>query len=294
MKLDKSFYFHRAGLAGLFILGNGVIIFPINIANEYSFLGYLISVISSFLFYLILKPFINKIFLSKTANGKLKRLFLKVMSLITTLICFWYAAITFFDFTDFSRNVLLQDYIAIIPLIFFILVLMVFVKCSKESFLKYTLIAFFVTSAIIILFFLLSFENFNVKNAVIFSFPSLKMLYTQIKPYFFYSLLSVFLISVYEVCFLGNIKNKTTVFGIISGFILLGLCILNSLLLFGPDFAATLSYPYASAVSTVTVGRLFTRLDGFSYFVYFASCITKITVCIKLIWFIIKKVPRRN
>lgn len=293
MKTDKSFYFHRTGLAALFILGNGVITLPVKTADEYSFLAYLISVAAAFIFYFLLKPFINKIFTQNTSSSKPKKLIFLVVSLITVLICFWYSAITFLDFTEFSNEVLLQNYSRIIPLLFFVLVLAVFVKCRTEGFLKYTLIAFFVTAIIIILFFLLSTENLSGRNAVIFSFPKLKVLYTQLKPYFFYLIFSVLLVSAYEACFLGSIKNKATVLGIFSGFLLLGICILNSLMLFGPDFAATLSYPYASAVSTVTVGRLFTRLDGFSYFVYFASCITKITVCIKLIYFILKKASSR-
>ena len=39
-------------------------------------------------------------------------------------------------------------------------------------------------------------------------------------------------------------------------------------MLFGPTFAARIEYPYTAAVSTVSVGRLFTRMDYFSYFIY--------------------------
>ena len=66
---------------------------------------------------------------------------------------------------------------------------------------------------------------------------------------------------------------------------LLGITILNSVLLFGIEFSGVLDYPYSSAGSTVTFGNLFTRMDGFLYFVYLASCIVKCAVGI----FVIKK-----
>ena len=63
-------------------------------------------------------------------------------------------------------------------------------------------------------------------------------------------------------------------------------------IVFGSDFAGKLKYPYASAISTVTLGNLFTRMDGFAYLIFFASVIVKITVCIKIIAFCIIKERR--
>ena len=56
------------------------------------------------------------------------------------------------------------------------------------------------------------------------------------------------------------------------------LCIAGSILLFGPNLAGELDYAYSQYISTFTVGRLFTRLDFFAYFLFFITSISKIWV----------------
>ena len=81
----------------------------------------------------------------------------------------------------------------------------------------------------------------------------------------------------------NGFSKKTAVSGAVLGNLTLAFCILNSLLLFGNKFAGRLDYPYAFAISTVTFGNLFCRLDGFAYFIYFASCLIKITLSVSII-----------
>ena len=54
-------------------------------------------------------------------------------------------------------------------------------------------------------------------------------------------------------------------------------------MLFGAQMSGEFDYPYAMAISTVTFGNLFSRLDGFSYFIYFVTALIKITVCVDVI-----------
>ena len=78
-------------------------------------------------------------------------------------------------------------------------------------------------------------------------------------------------------------KKGVTLLGVGVGCVAFGICILNSVLLFGIDFAGELAYPYSVAGSTVTFGYLFTRMDGLLYFVYLISCVIKCTVAIEII-----------
>jgi hypothetical protein len=45
--------------------------------------------------------------------------------------------------------------------------------------------------------------------------------------------------------------------------------------IFGGDFASNLSYPYSQAVSTASMGEIFSRLDGFLYATCFFTTIIK-------------------
>ena len=83
--------------------------------------------------------------------------------------------------------------------------------------------------------------------------------------------------------FFDDTRTKQGFSGVIIGACLLGMCILSPILLFGAQLSGQLDFPNSYAVSTVTVGRLFTRLDGFAYFVYFVSSVIKITVCISVV-----------
>ena len=96
-------------------------------------------------------------------------------------------------------------------------------------------------------------------NIIILNVPKLSEIYPQFKEYFFNPLLPTLLIGIYEACVFEKVRPKATFWGLGLGFILLGMCILNSVLLFGPRLAAILDYPYASAVTGTTLTVLRSR-----------------------------------
>ena len=61
---------------------------------------------------------------------------------------------------------------------------------------------------------------------------------------------------------------------------LFSLCTINVLGIFGSEFAATLRYPYAIAVSSAATGEIFSRLDGFFYIICFFCALIKIGAAI--------------
>ena len=70
------------------------------------------------------------------------------------------------------------------------------------------------------------------------------------------------------------------------------ICFLGVLLLLGGGFGATLEYPYATAVSTVTAGKLFARLEGFAYLTYYVSSALRVSVCISLVSTLVSRKSR--
>ncbi len=294
MKKTAVFTTHSAALTGLFILGNGVIIFPAKNADEYTFLGYILAAAAAFLLYFCLIPLINKLYRADNTSAlkTYKKILLAVFYFLTAVFSLWYGVEAFANFTAFASALLLQDFSNWVPVLIFLFTVIFFTSRRQEDFLKFTLLAFCFAAAVIIFFFIASLGNFKFDNIIILNVPKLSEIYPQFKEYFFNPLLPTLLIGIYEACVFEKVRPKATFWGLGLGFILLGMCILNSVLLFGPRLAAILDYPYASAVSTVTIGRLFTRLDGFSYFVYFAAGLTKICVCLFLVWAMLKKTNR--
>ncbi len=285
MKISTPYRFHITALAALFILGNGVIIFPTSVADEYTFLAYLLCVGLAFLLFFVLTRLISKVYSFRpTADTKTyKKALLTILYFVSAAVALYYTVDTFYDFSLFVSELALKDFPIIVGFISFLAVAVFMNLCKNSAFYKFAVIAFLFTALVIIFFFLASLKNYRISNIFIFRLPPLKALFAQTKEYFMGLILPVLLFLCFEASVFKDTPKAYTFWGITSGSVLLGLCILNSVLLFGTRFSGALDYPYASAVSTVTIGRLFTRLDGFSYFVYFAAAITRITVCTILI-----------
>lgn len=260
----SSFSKHFVALFALFILSNAVITLPSKNADRFTFLGFLVCFIISFILYCLILNLNSKITLY-----------------LAVLPAFYLALDAFLDYLNFiSQNLLpeTQRFFIIFPLV---LTVIVFAKSKTSAILKFSLLSFVFCALAICFFFFATAKDFEISNIFIKSVPNLKTLWVQTLPYLKKIVLPSALLPLY-----ANIKNqqkKTAFGGLITGYILIGVCLLNSLLLFGNEFSGLLDFPYASAISTVTFGNLFTRMDGFSYFIYLVGCLIKITVCIDII-----------
>lgn len=265
---------HFIALSTLFILGNAVIGLPVKTADKFTFLGFLISFLIANILYLL----IFAISISKP------------LLILSALISFWAAADTFLEFLKFINATLLRDTAKILIVIPLVFTVVLFCLKGKTVLFKFSLISVCFSVLAIIFFFIFTAKDFEINNIIIKTFPSIKNLYVQTIPY----IKTVTLPSLLLVFFAKITKNtkKSAFLGLLSGNVLLAVCILNSVLLFGSKFSGRLDFPYASAISTVTFGNLFTRMDGFAYFIYFASCIIKITVCVNIIKFTQKEIAK--
>lgn len=88
-----------------------------------------------------------------------------------------------------------------------------------------------------------------------------------------------------------NQSVKPMVFGVTGGFLLIGIAVSQTILTLGKNFSV--SHPYLKAVSVISSGSLFTRLDGLVWFFFFVSSVVKITICIKAVLEILKTTKRR-
>ena len=156
-----------------------------------------------------------------------------------------------------------------------------FAVSKKTAIYKFSLLAAVLASTVFIILFFLSAKTFDTHNLRgVFSITDFSL--AQTADYF----VKMFLPTVLCIMFIGKSDKKLSVFSAILGalysIVLCLVVILDSVLSFGLPFAAKLSYPYISDISTVTVGSLFTRMDGFAYFAFFACYIVKCGVYINL------------
>lgn len=264
----KPFSHHFVWLSCLFILGGAVINLPFNSADKLTFLGFASAV-------LLTVPFLFAIY---------KFEFLKYPVILLAL---YVAADTFAVFLNFISNSLLESNKNFWVLLLFLLPLLYFCFRKSTEIFNFSLICGAVCTFLIIFFFFSTFKDFDFKNIYINSFPNVKNLFGQTLPYIKTVTLPTAVLTLFAKN--QNLQKTVAFSGIFIGSALLLISILNSILLFGCTMAGQLQYPYANAISTVTFGNLFSRLDGFSYFIYFVTALIKITVCVNVIKCEIKK-----
>lgn len=289
MNNKTVFFTHSTALCALFFLGEAVIVSPAGKANEYSVLAYAFALAAAFAL-LLLTSFLSERLLSVEANKAV----LYIVYTLSAVYAAFCAVKTLSVFFCFVSDILLPALPKFLGVIIFLSAVAFFGLSRQENFLKFSLLAFLVCLIAMIFFFIANFSNYNWRNIFIFRLPEPELLYKSAKPYITSTLLPyVFLLPVYQLFVFKRKRLGAVASGLAFGGVLLGFCILSSFLLFGADLSARLDYPYASVVSTVTVGRLFTRMDGFSYFIYFASSITKINTCIFIIYSSLKEMNKK-
>ena len=183
------------------------------------------------------------------------------------------------DFAQLTKDEILPQTSDIIIVTLFALVVLALSVLGVQAVLKFSLIVF---PAIIILaaaLFLMALPQMNAKQLLPAGAQYLPPVQGTIKGY-----LSAFAPSLILIPLIGANKPGGGRKGLLPGTLLGGgvllLLLAHTLMIFGGDYAAQLKYPYLYAVSTVSAGELFFRMDGFTYAIYFFACLTKVAACI--------------
>ena len=280
MKNKTVFFTHTIAVYTLFILGNAIIDLPQNNANVFSFAGYLTSIVIGFIILLPLLFFVDKISNTKNqSRNNIIKILLILLLISAALFSLWCAADVFKSFVNFAFAVMLPDMPRLFIILLFLFICIYFLFQRQENILKFCLLSFWFVLIVTVFFFILAVDRYNLRNIFIFKLPDLKTFLKQTKPYIMNPASTMILLPLYNMFVFKDRCVKASLTGTVSGFIILGICILNSILLFGADLSGQLGYPYISAISTISIGRLFTRLDEFAYLLFFITCTIKITVC---------------
>ena len=266
-KLD----FHTVCAAAISVLSTAAVTLPA--ANDKSPIA---AVIFAFLIglpiYIIFIRLVSKISID---NGVLK----KTVSLLLSVFVLYLCAKSFHTVAEyFSLAVLTKTPVLLILSAFFILVFYAAV-CGGDAVKKFTLLGFLAVAVLIIILAVISFKNLELSLV---SRPKFSgNFFKTVAKY----IVIIFVFSSEILPFQkkgGNKKEflKSTVLGIGVGALLLTLVVANSVLVFGENYSGEMAFPYSFAVSTFSLGTLFTRLDGFAYFIIVTLNFLKGALCI--------------
>ena len=266
---------HIIALSILYVLGNGILIFPLKGTDQFGFTAYLVSLLLLMVAYCIFN-----IITSKLSQAP-KVVFCSLIIVISVASLF-IGAKAFLDMVDFMSETMLQGVPTFFISLIFGITAIYFALKPMESIFKFSLVTCVFVVGIILFFFLAPMEKYELRNIYIFRLPNLNFLLPQVKVYLLNPVLqSLSLPLFFYLCF-GKTCGKPAFVGVALGGVFLGICLLAPILLFGAYVGGEFAFPFSSAAETVTVGRLFTRLDGFVFFIYFITCLVKVTVCLKV------------
>ncbi len=260
--IKNKFSPHVFSLSALFVLGGAVISMPF----------YTLGLVSLLIFGVLslLLVWFSTVLLNL---GQKNKTAFYIAAVIVTAAAIFGAASAFLDFFAFLKAVALPKTNTVFLLVALGVLVVLFCINKWYAIYKYSLFTAVICGAIIIICFLGGIKNFDFKGLALPLTVSFK-LKDLLK-----CVLPVIVLPFFTDC--KKRHSKPIFLGVAVAFLSVAICLLQSVFTFHAQ--NDLSFPYLRAVSVISSGSLFTRLDGLVYFLFFASALVRVTVCIKTI-----------
>lgn len=277
-----SYKIHTIACVALFTAGNAAIMQPFY--SKSNLAVFLLTALFSFLFALLSVAAVN--FAFKESDSLFRKILRYIIAAAAVLAAIYGAFSTVLDYVTFvGKAQLPQMYTALIA-VAMLGFSAVFIKVSHTAILKYCLFMAALSVAVVLLLFAVSVKLFDFNTVTFDMSLSGSNVIKAIK--YFLKYFSPVLAAVLFAA-LANKKTKTAdiLGGLGVGFLILLITAVQSIFVLGNSGGYEFSYLYA--VSVFSSGSLFSRLDGFVYFLFFAVSTVKIAVCVKLLPLAVKR-----
>lgn len=274
---------HKICILALFIMGNYLLTAPQGPAGNDSALAFLLGVILCIPLYMVYIR-IHTLIQDKTLTQAMQFLFGKVVGSLLIAVFALYALImailTVRSLTQFIKITALPQTPSFLPAVLLVLLSVWIVKNRFSVLAKFSVLYFAIAAACIVFLFAVSIPNMQLSNMMPIAYHNTENIGVQVLRDIGFSLgQAVLLLFVFQHQQKKE-SRKVYFIGLGLGGLMLLLCILNSLLIFGEPFLEKLTYPYYSAVSVVSIGQIFTRMESLTYGVYVICSLVKLTVCL--------------
>ena len=218
------------------------------------------------------------------------KIFFVVLATITVMASVYVASLAASEFSHFVEDVMLLSFPRFAVAAIF-LALCSYLASKGSAVRKFSFAAAVIVFAAVLLLLVLSLESFKIERIG-------ELWEMEVKTAGVVNLFSsVFAPAVIAVIYLssnGEGRVLSSALGTAIAILLLSVCFLNVLLLLGGSFGASEPYPYSTAVSTVTAGKLFARMEGFAYIMYYASELVRGAVCIALVSLLVERITGKK
>ena len=280
--MDKKAYnIHITAMTALFIMGNAILTPKIS-GPKNTFWALFISAVLTLLIITIVSKLLNFAFLP----AKKHKVCFYAIALLVGFLAAFGAFDTIRSYIGFLTNIQLPQTSPILICVALVIPVSALVICSNSALYKFCLLSSVISVFAIALVFIGGIKSFDF---TLFKSDAVKTLNLSNGILEFLRLfLPVICISAFMVLTKENACAKQITIGASLGFFATAICLLQLVLTLGTS--ANQEYPYFKAMGIISSGSLFTRLDGFGFWLFFVCALVKSTVCIKIVWLIIKLV----
>lgn len=286
MMNNQNYKSHIFAALLLFVMGNASLTLPF-CRQQNGLFVLLLSSIFGLGFTLVAVPVLNYAFSPFGQKSAIRKAVSYLAAFAVIAAAIDGAVTTFYDYNLFLKSVQLPQTNRVLTAVVAAVLIFVFVSSSDSAIFKFCLLFAVITGAFVIILFAISVKTFD-PTALDFKFDfGGKTVLTA-----FTCFLKVFAPTAVPIAFVIISKRRAgtanVVCGFAAGILGISLCAAQSVLTLGGT-AAGYDFPYLYAVSAFSAGDLFIRQDGFVYFVFFSTAITKTALCVKTVWLILKR-----
>lgn len=278
--MNKSAYnIHTTAMTALFVMGNAILT-PNIFGPKNTFWAFLISAVLTLLITTIVSKLLNLAFLP----AKKHKVCFFAVALSVGLLAAFGAFDAINSYIGFLTNIQLPQTSPILICVALVIPVAALVICCNSALYKFCLLSAVISIFTIALVFIGGIKNFDF--TLFKSDPVKDLNLSNGISEFLKLFLPVICIPAFMTLTKENACAKQTIIGASLGFFSTAMCLLQSVLTLGT--AANQEYPYFKAMGIISSGNLFTRLDGFGFWLFFVCALVKSAVCIKTVWLIIK------
>lgn len=283
MRIRKNIHSAHFALTAVFIIGNTIINLPFGRGIEGAVSGFILCVAASIPLFFMLSR-VQRSLNGKSLGNSTEYIFGKItgraLSILFSAFCMLCAVACMRNFLSFADNQILPFGKTLLPSVLFTALAVVLCFVKKAAVIKLAFISFILTVAAEIFLLLCSLSQMSIDNLMPILGTDITDTLYQAISYFAMSFAQCTVLLAFFMGYTKSEENHTYKAGVLAGAAVLILCLVHTLSVFGFSYTGTLRFPYALAMSTVTVGDKFIRLEGFSYLIYFFCCLIKTAVCI--------------
>lgn len=269
-------------LAVIAVIGDMLLLFSFTENTADDIIGLLLSAVLATLIAVLFKVCAEIMQKSKFYNNRLVFGVICVSLCLVVLITALYCVM---NFSNYASNVMLGTKEILITFVSFSVLVTVLGFSKKNILLKLSLLLFSAVFLLIIFMFAFSTAFMEVKYLIPYKVPTFSGSFSA-----FLTSFPVFLSTAVPLTVIGiRVKKRYFALSYVLGIALTVIAFINILSVFGSEFASTLEFPYSKAVSTASLGHIFSRLDIFLYCVCFFTCLIKASVCVSSLSFLTTK-----